>query len=87
MTIIDFYKKLSKILTDTREEFLSRSDAQRKLDWLMDEAQKNDLKVKISNEILDPVFLMRLDDENSFRSPEEDDYSDVDYSYGDDGSF
>ena len=86
MTIVDFYKKLSKILTDTREEFLSRSEAQRKLESLLEEAQKHDLKVKISGEILDPVFLMRLDDENSFRS-EEEDYSDIDYSYGDDGSF
>ena len=80
MTILDFYKKLSVILTDTREEFITHSQAQKKLEKLLEEAENYRLQVKINPDILDPVNLMRLDDENSFR-PEED-YDD-DQSYYD----
>jgi hypothetical protein len=85
MTIIDFYKKLSRILTDTREEFLSQNEGKKKLQKLLEEAENNNLQVKINPDILDPVNLMRLDDENSFR-PEDTDYDD-DYSFGSDSSF
>jgi len=40
MTIIDFYKKLSKILTDCRENFTSRKEAQTRLDFILEEAKK-----------------------------------------------
>jgi hypothetical protein len=87
MTIIDFYKKLSKILTDTREHFLSNQDGVRKLGELLDEAEKHGLEVKISKEILDPINLMRLDDENSFKPEEDEDYG-SDFSFeGGDSSF
>ena len=79
MTIIDFYKKLSKILTDAREEFLSHKEAEDKLEILMNQAKENKLNVDINPSILDPINLMRLDDENSFKS------SDDDFSYDDEG--
>ena len=81
MTILDFYKQLSKILTDTREHFISQDDGERKLDKLLDEANKHGIDVKISKEILDPINLMRLDDENSFKPEEDDDYG-SDFSFG-----
>ena len=80
MTIIEFYKKLSNLLTDTREEFLSQNQAQKKLNELLEKAKESGLNINISENILDPINLMRLDDENSFK-PEEDDY-DYDSSYG-----
>jgi hypothetical protein len=85
MTIIDFYKSLSKLLTDTRENFLTKSQAEKKLEELLEDAIKNKLDVKIDPNILDSTNLMRLDDEKSFRS-EDDDYgfeseSDSSYSY------
>lgn len=84
MNILDFYKQLSKILTDTREHFISQSDGERKLEKLLDEAHKHGLDVKISAEILDPINLMRLDDENSFKPEEDDDYgSDFSFERGD----
>ena len=80
MTIIEFYKSLSCLLTDTREEFLSQNQAKKKLDQLLEKAKESGLNINISENILDPINLMRLDDENSFK-PEEDDY-DYDSSYG-----
>jgi len=85
MTIIDFYKQLSKLLTDTREDFITKSQAEKKLEELLEDAIKNKLDVKIDPNILDSTNLMRLDDEKSFRS-EDDDYgfetdSDSSYSY------
>jgi len=85
MTIIDFYKKLSNLLTDTRENFLTKSQAEKRLEELLEDAIKNKLDVKIDPNILDSTNLMRLDDEKSFRS-EDDDYgfetdSDSSYSY------
>jgi hypothetical protein len=85
MTIIDFYKQLSKLLTDTRENFLTKSQAEKRLGELLEDAIKNKLDVKIDPNILDSTNLMRLDDEKSFRS-EDDDYgfetdSDSSYSY------
>lgn len=72
MTIIEFYKELSRLLTDTRENFISQNQAKKKLEDLLDRAQKSKLDVKISEEILDPVYLMRLDDEKSFTTDDED---------------
>ena len=83
MTIIDFYKKLSQILTDCREDFISRKEAQKRLDFILEEAKKSNLDVNVNPEILDPINLMRLDDEKSFTGDTEDDYGfDTDYSYG-----
>jgi hypothetical protein len=83
MTIIDFYKKLSQILTDCREDFISRKEAQKRLDSILEEAKKSNLDVNINTEILDPINLMRLDDEKSFTESSDDDYGfDSDFSYG-----
>ena len=41
MTIIDFYKRLSTLLTDSRENFLSKSQSEKKLEDLLEEAKKN----------------------------------------------
>jgi hypothetical protein len=81
MTIIDFYKKLSKILTDAREEFLSKKEAKDKLEILMNQAKENKLNVDINPSILDPINLMRLDDENSFNPSDDDDFSYDDEGY------
>ena len=87
MTIINFYKQLSKLLTDTREDFITKSQAEKKLEELLQDAIKNKLDVKIDPNILDSTNLMRLDDEKSFRS-EDDDYGfDSDFSYGDGSSY
>lgn len=82
MTITEFYKSLSVILTDTREEFLSYSQGKKKLNELLEKAESAGLQVKISENILDPVNLMRLDDENSFRSEDGNDWDSGDWSYG-----
>ena len=83
MTIIDFYKSLSKLLTDARENFLTKKQAEEKLEALLEEAKKNKLDINIDPKILDQVNLMRLDDEKSFtESSDGDDYGfDTDSSY------
>ena len=70
MTIIDFYKQLSKILRDCRERFITKEEAQVKLDNLLSESKKSKLEIEISDSILDEHILMKLDDENSFIEPE-----------------
>jgi len=79
MTIIEFYKKLSKILTDARENFISNEDAKSKLEDLLIEAEKSNLSVDVSTEILNPINLMRLDDEKSFSDDSDDVSFDSDY--------
>ena len=87
MTIIDFYKQLSKLLTDTREDFITKSQAEKRLEELLEESKKNKLDVNIDPNILDSTNLMRLDDENSFK-PEDDDYGfESDFSYGGGSSY
>lgn len=80
MTIIDFYKELSKILTDRRENFISLIQAQEKLDTLLLKAQEFQLQVEIYPNILDMSNLMKLDDERSY----EDSHWTNDSSYGED---
>ena len=86
MTIVDFYKKLSRLLTDTREKFLSQSQAEKQLEEILEEADKNGLQVKIDKQILDSINLMRLDDEKSFVEGE-DIYYDTDSSFDFENSF
>ena len=57
MTIIDFYKKLSKILTDTREEFLSRAEGESKLEKLLEESETHGLQIKIKRQRLLFLFV------------------------------
>jgi hypothetical protein len=77
MTIIDFYKELSRILERTRERLLSREEAEEKLNNLLQKAEEYDLHIKISQNILDESTLIKLDDERSFTEP---DYGDDSYS-------
>lgn len=79
MTIIEFYKKLSKLLTDARENFLSSEDAKSKLETLLIEAEKSNLSVSVSPDILNTINLMRLDDEKSFLDENDDISFDSDF--------
>ena len=84
MTIIDFYKKLSRILTDCRERFTSKEEASNKLKLLLEEAEESKLEVEISDSILEERNLILLDDENSFTEPdytESTDFFDSNSSY------
>jgi len=87
MTIIEFYKKLSTLLTDAREKFISQTQAEKKLEELIEQAKDSKLDVKVSKDILDPIVLMRLDDEKSFREEEDYDYYSDDSSYDYENSF
>ena len=55
------------------QTYLSQNQAKKKLEQLLEKAKESGLQVNVSENILDPINLMRLDDENSFR-PEDDDY-------------
>jgi hypothetical protein len=57
MTVIDFYKQLSNLLTDAREKFLSKEEAQKKLDTLLEKAKESNLDVSVSPNILDENSL------------------------------
>ena len=85
MNVIDFYKKLSKLLTNARERFLSKEEAQKELDELLEKAQESNLDVKVSPNILDEEFLMKPDDERSFTEPEWE--SDSSYDSDDETSY
>ena len=87
MTIIEFYKKLSTLLTDAREKFISQTQSEKKLEELIEQAKDSKLDVKVSKDILDPIVLMRLDDEKSFREEEDYDYYSDDSSYDYENSF
>lgn len=83
MTVIDFYKQLSSLLTDAREKFLSKEETRGKLDTLLEKAKESNLDVKVSPNILDENSLMKLDDERSFTEPE----WESDSSYDDETSY
>jgi hypothetical protein len=81
MTIVDFYKRLSRILEDCRERFKDKAESKELLEKLLQEAKESTLSVNIDPKILDDDTLMKLDDERSFTEP---DYE-SDSSYEDDG--
>ena len=81
MTIVDFYKRLSRILEDCRERFKDKAESKELLEKLLQEAKESKLSVNIDPKILDDDTLMKLDDERSFTEP---DYE-SDSSYEDDG--
>lgn len=66
MTIVDFYKKLSKILEQTRELILEQTQALYELNELLKEAEKSGLDININESILDLNNLKNFDDERSF---------------------
>ena len=66
MTIVDFYKSLSKILENCREDRLTREAAEIKLSELLQEAKNNNIPINIDMNILDSSNLIKLDDERSY---------------------
>ena len=80
MNIVDFYKKLSRILEMCREKSISHSDAQFQLSQLLAEAAKSNLDVDVSDKILNIDNLLNYDDEMSY---EEQSYDSYESSYED----
>jgi hypothetical protein len=80
MTIVDFYKRLSRILEDCRERFKDKAESKELLEKLLEEAKESKLSVNIDPKILDDDTLMKLDDERSFTEPE----PELDSSYEED---
>ncbi len=66
MTIVDFYKSLSTILCDCREDRLTHDRAKSKLSELLQEAKDNNISINIDMNILDRSNLEKLDDERSY---------------------
>ena len=85
MTIVDFYKELSKVLTRKREYLLTKDEAKKKILSLLEKAEESNLEIKIDIDyILDDSNILLLDDERSFEYRDEDDsssYEDYDSSY------
>jgi hypothetical protein len=85
MTIVDFYKELSKVLTRKREYLLTKDEAKKKILSLLEKAEESNLEIKIDiDHILDDSNILLLDDERSFEYRDEDDsssYEDYDSSY------
>jgi hypothetical protein len=77
MNIVEFYKRLSRILEMRREGTIGHASAEFELKELLHEAEKSNLKVNVSNSILDMSNLVKYDDENSFTE----DYSSYNSSY------
>lgn len=82
MNIVDFYKRLSRILEMHREKTITHSDAQFQLAQLLEEAAKANLDVEISDKILNMDNLLNYDDEMSY----EEDSSSYESSYEDEES-
>jgi hypothetical protein len=84
MTIVNFYKNLSRILEDCREKFKTKEESQELLDKLLEQAKDSNLDVNIDPDILSDTNLMKLDDERSYTEsePYESSYEeDSSYSY------
>jgi hypothetical protein len=63
MTTIQFYKKVSKLITDTRDQFLTLEEAEEKLDSLMELAKIHNIGVHFDKSILQWENLYKFDDE------------------------
>ena len=63
MNIVEFYKKLSKILEMAREKSISHSEAEYQLKELLSKAEEGSLDVNISEDILKMDNLVKYDDE------------------------
>lgn len=69
MNIVEFYKKLSKILEMAREKSISHSEAEYQLKELLSKAEEGSLDVNISEDILKMDNLVKYDDEMSYEEP------------------
>jgi hypothetical protein len=83
MNILDFYRDLSLILEQYREEKIGHSTAESRLKQLLSEAKKDGLEVNVSTDILDLDNLVKYDDERSYESTSYEDES----SYDEDNEF
>lgn len=80
MNIVDFYKKVSKLLEDYREERISYKIALSELRNLLQKAKDHKIDVNISESILEMNNLSNYDDERSYESTSSyDDYDDESY--------
>lgn len=86
MNIVDFYKKLSRILEMCREKTISHSDAQFQLTQLLEEAAKANLNIEISDKILNIDNLINYDDEMSYEEQSYD-YSSYESDESDESSY
>jgi len=66
MNIVDFYRELSAILEMCREQVLSHSESQFRLNELISKAELAGLDVKVSDDILNIRNLVKYDDEMSY---------------------
>jgi hypothetical protein len=78
MNIVNFYKRLSKLLEDYREEKISYNEALKELRDLMQLAEDSNLEVNISEDILKLDNISKYDDERSYESTSYDEYSSYD---------
>jgi len=66
MNVVDFYKKLSLILEQYRDLSITYSSALFQLNELLNEAEKNSLRVNISENILRDNMISKYDEEISY---------------------
>lgn len=83
MNIVEFYKQLSKLLEDYREERTTYSKALLTLRDLLKEAQDSELDLNVSEDILNMNNLTIYDEERSYDSTsyEESSYEDDEENY------
>ncbi len=62
MTTIKFYKKLSNLITDAREQFLTLEEARDKFEDLKSIAKKNNITLIVDESIFEWHNLTKLDD-------------------------
>jgi hypothetical protein len=62
MTTIKFYKKLSHLLTDVREQFLTLEESRDKFEDLKSIAKKNNITLIVDESIFEWYNLTKLDD-------------------------
>lgn len=86
MKIIDFYQELSDMLEQARDSSISKSNAQERLNQMIEELKQEGIEVDISPEIFDFQNLVKFDDERSYVEEEssyEEDEIDFESSYED----
>lgn len=81
ITIVEFYKELSVILTESRKS----KNMKKEFDELMESAKFSNLDVSIDPSILSVESLRKYDDENSY--VEEETYTNYDTDDEEDNSY
>lgn len=75
MDIVQFYSKLTDIMTEYQNADIEKKDADKAIKTLLAEAKKAKLKIKVSEDILDDIIV---EDPSSIEEEE--------ISYDEDGS-